>query len=212
MDFYQQMLTFVGVNEIKKGRSTVQTSETVWTVLELDWFSKNSYNLAIKNLSIWTPRHSLRMLLCCIAFIDHYPKDMGEPTSNDLWLRKMFCEFSSATALVALARGEDVVETQLQDYLDLRKHVESFDSLLQEKLDTLDEGPRQDLLQKLAVLLSFDFEAACQLKAWDSLGEVILKAVCCNEPRVYEIMADCILSSQAPTEGLPFILSILCIL
>jgi hypothetical protein len=142
------------------------------------------------------------MLLCCIAFINQYPKDIDEPSSDDLWLRKMFCEFSSATALVALARGENVIETQLQDYLSLRKHVESFDGLLQEKLDGLEEGPRLDLLQKLAVLLGFDFEAACHLKAWDSLSEVILKAACCNEPKVYELMADCMLSSQAPTQGL----------
>lgn len=196
------MLTLTAVNEVKKARSAAQSSEIVWTVLELDWFSKNSYNLAIKNLSIWSPRHSLRVLICCIAFIDQFPKDIDEAASNDLWLRKMFCEFSAATALVALARGEDVIETQLQDYLSLRKHVESFDGLLQDRLDGLDESPRRDLLQKLAVLLGFDFEAACQLKAWDGLGEVILKTACCNEPRVYELMADCMLSSQAPTQGM----------
>lgn len=142
------------------------------------------------------------MLLCCIAFIDQYPKDISETTSSDLQLRKMFCEFSAAVALVALARGEDVIETQLQDYLNLRKHVDSFDRLLHDRLESLEEDPKQDLLQKLAVLLGFDFEAACQLKAWDSMGEVILKAACCNEPRVYELMADCMLSSQAPTQGL----------
>ena len=207
----QHMLTLAAVNEVKKARSAGKSSETIWTVLELDWFSKNSYNLAIKNLSIWSPRHSLRMLICCIALIDHYPKDIGNGTSSDLWLRKMFCEFSAATALVALARGEDIIETQLQDYLSLRKHVESFDILLQDQLDRLEEGPRRDLLQKLAVLLGFDFEASCQLKAWDGLGEVILKAACCNEPRVYELMADCMLSSQAPTQGLYFLSTILCI-
>jgi hypothetical protein len=188
---------------MKKTRPTEQLSETVWTVLELDWFSKNSYNQAIKNLSIWNPRHSLRMLIACIAFIDQYPKDIDEPTFEDLWLRKMFCEFSSATALVALARAEDVIETQLQDYLSLRKHVDSFDVLLQERLEKLDDAPKQDLVQKLAVLLGFDFEAACQLKAWDDLGEVVAKAASCNVPRVYELMADCILSSQAPTQGPP---------
>jgi hypothetical protein len=197
-----RLLISVAVTEVKKARPSAQASETVWTVLELNWFSKNSYNLAVKNLSIWSPRHSLRMLLCCIAFINQYPKDIDEPSWDDLWLRKMFCEFSSATALVALARGENVIETQLQDYLSLRKHVESFDGLLQEKLDGLEEGPRLDLLQKLAVLLGFDFEAACHLKAWDSLSEVILKAACCNEPKVYGLMADCMLSSQAPTQGL----------
>jgi hypothetical protein len=141
------------------------------------------------------------MLQCCIAFIDQYPTDISEQISDDLSLRKMFCEFSAATALIALARGEDTVETQLQDYLNIRKHVASFDSLLQDKLVKMEEGPAQDLLQKLSVLLAFDFEAACQLKAWNDLGEIIRKAEICKGMRIYELMADCVLASKAPTEG-----------
>jgi len=156
----------IAVSSMRK----VTGPDSVWEVRELDWFSKNSYNLVIKNLSTWTPRHSLRMLTCCIAFIDHYPKDISDQISEDLCLRKMFCEFSAVTALLALARGEDNIETQLQDYLNLRKLV-------------------------------FDFEAACHLKAWDDLHEIIIKSDCCKSSRVYELMADCILCSQAPTQG-----------
>jgi hypothetical protein len=176
--------------------------DSFWDVRELDWFSKNSYNLAIKNLSIWSPRHSLRMLTCCIAFIDHYPKDISDQVSDDLCLRKMFCEFSATTALLGLARGEDNIEVQLQDYLNLRKHADSFDALLQEKLGKLGEVAEEDLMRKLSILIAFDFEAACHLKAWDDLFEVITKADCCKSHRVYELMADCILCSQAPTQGL----------
>jgi hypothetical protein len=174
---------------------------TVWDVRELEWFSKNSYNLVIKNISTWSPRHSLRMLTCCIAFIDHYPKDISDQISDDLCLRKMFCEFSATTALVALARGEDNIEVQLQDYLNLRKHIDSFDSLLQGKMGKLGDDAEEDLLRKLSILIVFDFEAACHLKAWDDLGEIILKAEICKNQRVYELMADCILCSQAPTQG-----------
>ena len=177
------------------------TSPIIWTTDELDWFSKNAYNLAIEHLSSWAPRHSLRMLQCCIAFIDQYPVDISEQISEDLSLRKMFCEFCVSTALVGLARGGDHVETALQDYLNLRKHAASFDRLLMNKMEKMEEGPAQDLLQKLSVLIGFDFEAACQLKAWDDLGEIILKAEICKEMRVYEVMADCILCSQPPTEG-----------
>ena len=168
---------------------------------ELDWFSKNSYNFAIKNVSIWNPRSLLRMLICCIAFIDQYPNDISEQVSEDLSLRKIFCEFAAATALVALARVEDNNEIRLQHYLDMRKHVDAFDWLLQDKLRHIEAGPAEDLLRKLAVLLGFDFEAACKLKAWRSIGEVIMKADVCKNLRVYELMADCILSSNAPTEG-----------
>ena len=186
---------------MRKAPALAPGSEALWTVAELDWFSKSSYNLSIDHLSNWAPRHSLRMLQCCIAFIDHHPRDLSEHISDDLSLRKMFCEFSAATALVALARGEDNTEAHFQDYLNLRKHVASFDNLLQNKLEKMEERPAQDLLQKLSVLIAFDFEAACQLKAWDDLGEVILRAEICKEMRVYELMADCILCSQPPTEG-----------
>lgn len=173
-----------------------------WSIDELDWFSKNSYNMAIKHLASWHPQQILRMLLSCITFIDCYPKDIGEQMSEDLTLRKMFCEFSAATALVALARGEDNIEIRLQDYLSARKHVDSFDTLLQEKVDKLDEDARHDLQRKLSILAAFDFEAACQLKDWDSLPEAIAKADTCKNSQVHEVMADCILSSDAPTQGM----------
>lgn len=176
--------------------------DSVWDIRELDWFSKNSYNLVIKNISSWSPRHSLQMLTCCIAFIDQYPKDISDQISDDLCLRKMFCEFSAVTALLALARGGDNIEVQLQDYLNLRKHVDSFDALLQEKTGKLGEEAEEDLLRKLSILIAFDFEAACHLKAWDDLHDIILKAEFTKSQRVYELMADCILCSQAPTQGM----------
>ena len=57
-----------------------------------------------------------------------------------------------------------------------------------------------DLSRKLAVILAFDFEASCQLKAWDDLGEIVLRARVCNSIQAYELMADCVLSSPAPTQ------------
>jgi hypothetical protein len=90
----------------------------------------------------------------------------------------------------------------LQDYLNLRKHVDSFDRSLQDKLNKMGEDAEQDLLRKLSILIAFDFEAACQLKAWDELGEIVLKSNICKSGYVYEIMADCMLCSKAPTPGL----------
>lgn len=191
---------------MRKSSKPVAGSEPLWTVHELDWFSKNAYNTAIKNISIWTPFNSLRMLKCCIAFIEQYPPGIGE-TLEDLSLRKMFCEFSAAAALVSLARREDNIEVQLQNYLDLRKHVKNFDVLFNEKSETMEDVQSEDLLQKLAVLLAFDFEAACHLKAWDDLGETILNANICKSARAYHLMADCLLCLQddsriqIPTNG-----------
>lgn len=141
------------------------------------------------------------MLKSCLDFIDQYPKDLSEQTSEDLPLRKMFCAFSAATALISLARAEDNIEIQMQDYLNVRKHVNTFDTLLEGKVDSMNEDMEQDLLRKLSILAAFDFEAACRLKAWDDLGEVVLKAEVCKSAQAYEIMADIMLCSEAPTPG-----------
>ncbi|TVY81885.1 Sporulation-specific protein [Lachnellula suecica] len=193
---------FEGVTSVRKTSGVAAGAEVLWTISELNWYSKNSYNLAMKHISIWAPHHSLRMLTCCIAFIDHYPKGINEQAAEDLSLRKMFCEFSAGTALVVLARGEDNIETQYQYYLNLRKHVSNFDALLVDKQDKMGDEAAQDLLLKLSILLAFDFEAACQLKAWDDLGGIILKAELCKNIRVYELMADCILFAGPPTQVL----------
>ncbi|KAB8288201.1 hypothetical protein EYC80_010206 [Monilinia laxa] len=171
----------------------------LWTILELEWFSKNSYNLSLKHLSVWEAQQSIRMLACCIGFIDCHPQDIGQDAHDDVTLRKMFCNFCAATTYISIARAEENVEIQLQSYLNSRKHVTSFDHLLQKKLERLEEEPTEDLLQKLSILLVFDFEAACRLKDWDGLGEIVLKAGICKSIKVYELMADCILSCEAPT-------------
>ncbi|KAF7947325.1 uncharacterized protein EAE97_004574 [Botrytis byssoidea] len=188
----------------EKALNAIQKSlnRDTWTILELEWFSRNSYNLSLKYLSVWEPQQSLRILACCIGFIDRYPPDIGEDAHEDVTLRKMFCNFCAATIFVSVARAEQNVESQLQFYLNLRKHVASFDLILQGKLENLEVEITEDLLKKLSVLLSFDFEAACRLKDWDGLGEIIFKADICKSMSVYELMADCILCCEAPTQVL----------
>ncbi|KAI0900547.1 SPO22-domain-containing protein [Annulohypoxylon nitens] len=137
----------------------------LFTVEELDWFCKNAYNLGLKNLRIWPPRQSLRIFQYCLSIISQYPQDISTQVSNDLSLRSMFCHFLMATMLIALARSEDNIETQLQDYLMMRNHIKSFDIELEGRLSTLDEISKNDLQMKLEVLLVFDFEGAICLKS-----------------------------------------------
>ena len=143
------------------------------------------------------------MIQSCIKFASIYPKDIDNTTSNDVTHRHIFCDFLAVILLVSLARAEDNIEAQLQDYLELRKHVDSFDTRLQSIVDVLEEGPQQDLLKKLSALLLFDFEAAIRLKAWDDLTEVILKADCCKSMNIYENMSDMLLSDPSiPVAGM----------
>lgn len=125
--------------------------------------------------------------------------------ASDLALRAIFCNFMISSALVALARAEDNVEQQLQDYLVLREHVAVADALIQLRLQdrNMDKVSAQDLVDKLAQMLAFDFEAAVALKKYPELRETVVKASQCRNLETFKAMADCALRSCLPVEGNP---------
>ncbi|KAI0161279.1 SPO22-domain-containing protein [Xylariaceae sp. FL1272] len=175
----------------KENRDT--NGERVFIVAELDWFTKNAYNLGLANSTVWEARQVIRILEACLAFLSCYPQDVPGQTSADTSLRSMFCDFIIATMLLALARSEDNVEVQLQDYLNMRKHIQHFTEMLESHEQDLDEASREDLNTKLSTLLVFEFEGAVCLKSWDDLKTILLTAEHGKDLSAYQAMADCIL-------------------
>ncbi|KAK9417597.1 putative Meiosis protein SPO22/ZIP4 like-domain-containing protein [Seiridium unicorne] len=141
----------------------------LFTVAELTWFSKNAYNLGVKHTPDWDLRCTIRICISCVSIMQYYPNDLPNHDVGDISLRAMFCHFMIATAYIALARAEDNVEVQLQDYLNSRKHTKAFETQLEGTVQHDDECSN-DLVIKLTTLLVFDFEAAVNLKSWDELS------------------------------------------
>ena len=57
--------------------------------------------------------------------------------------------------------------------MNVRSHVKAFRERLQDQLGRLEGGAREDLLRKYGTVLSFEYEAAVRLKAWDGLAQII---------------------------------------
>lgn len=179
------------------------SGKKLFDVRELEWFCQNSYNLGLKHASDWSLQRMVQILTACVNIIRAFPNDIGAEVAGDLSLKSIFCNFLISSALVALARSQDNLEIQLQDYLIMRKHIGAADAEIQERMvsQSLDEVASRDLLNKLALLLAFDFEAALALKRWQDLGEIVLKASACQNIESFKTMADCILRAHVPTEG-----------
>ncbi|KAJ8118939.1 hypothetical protein ONZ43_g3893 [Nemania bipapillata] len=152
------------VDEILKERRD-NKSDKLFTIEELDWFCKNAYNLGLGNAMAWEARHVITILECCLSIISAYPADVPAQMVADISLRGMFCNFMAATVLLALARSEDNNELRLQDYLNMRHHIQHFHETLESRVDALDETSREDLQFKLSTLLVFEFEGATCLKS-----------------------------------------------
>ncbi|KAM7204837.1 Meiosis protein SPO22/ZIP4 like domain containing protein [Rhypophila sp. PSN 637] len=172
----------------------------LFTVDELEWFSRNAYNLALKNTSTWDLRCVIRLLNACVEIIGYFPDGYSGEHTVDLSLKMLFSRFIMSSALISLARVQDDVEQQRKDYEEMRKHVAKFDEGLvalladserysklinrpglpfgqEEKLEErcLDPQCKLDMGRKLATLLVFDFEAALALGKWDDLGGIVAK-------------------------------------
>ena len=116
-----------GINEICKlfegaanrARISQGRSPNNFSFTELDWFSRNIYNLALKVCTSWEPRQTLRLSQACLNFIDLYPITIDEDTTADLSLRRLFCDFLNASLLIILARAADIVQDQVLIVIDL---------------------------------------------------------------------------------------------
>ncbi|KAI0395928.1 meiosis protein SPO22/ZIP4 like-domain-containing protein [Xylariaceae sp. FL0594] len=172
-------------------------AERLFTVEELNWFCKNSYNLGLENATVWEARHVVCILDCCLSMIACYPADVPAQTRADCSLRGMFCHFIAAMVLLALARSEDRAEQQLQDYVNMRRHIQRFHETLDLQSEDFCEASREDLQSKMSTLLVFEFEAATCLKSWDDLKSIILKAQQGGNLLIYQAMGDCILRCPA---------------
>ncbi|KAL8848508.1 MAG: hypothetical protein Q9221_006467 [Calogaya cf. arnoldii] len=182
----------------KKSRREIR-EDNLFPSAELDWFSRNSYNITLKMCTVWKAEATLRMLQACSTFIDLYPFDNSVERDSDLSLRRLFCDFLECCLLTALARAEDMIEDQLQYYLTLRKTMGDFRTLVKQQLPKLEGGAKSDLMRKYSCLIAFDFEAAARLKAWASLEYLISESEACENNNLYGIMADIVLASEAPT-------------
>jgi hypothetical protein len=194
------LLTAAVVLALEQQKQDSSSGRKPFTVDELDWFSRNAYNLALENTAAWDLRCVVRMLAACVNIISHFPPDIGSKV--ELSLKTLFSHFVISSALVALARTQDNVETQREDYAAMRKHVLAFDNELPEYLPQLDEQSREDMLRKHATLLAFDFEATVALKQWEDLGGIVQRAIPCRNITAFQAMADCLLRAQAPGQGM----------
>lgn len=173
----------------------------IFTILELQWFHKNSYNLAVTKSQSWPLTHLVRIIKACLTFLECYPSDLPIGQTTEIALTAMRCRFVAAAALLAMARTQDAVDQQLQLYLEMRHHIAAFDAALQMEAETQNETIIQDLVGKAAALFVFDFEGAVALKSWKDLAQIARKAKMCRDERIFKAMGDCLLRSKAPGRG-----------
>ncbi|KAI6837146.1 SPO22-domain-containing protein [Hortaea werneckii] len=168
------------VNLFERARDNIkvlrQGTEDQWRV-EIQWWSKNAYNLALKLCETIHPELLVRLLTVCVRFLDCYPNDGGAMHAEDVLRRKSSCHFLSACGLIVLARSaNDDHEYGRRMYLQARQEIASFraDVAKIEKTRMGDASTDKESTtrsSRLFQLLKFDLEAILHLQQWQQLNQ-----------------------------------------
>lgn len=151
-------------------KSLRQGTDEQWRA-EIQWWSKNAYNLVLRLCDQAHPDHLVRLLKVCIKFLDCYPDDGGLMHHDDLVRRKLICYFLATSALVVLGRSSNEErEHSLQSYVQARHEVERFEALRKQAKVDKGDGAHQ---ARVFEMLKFDLEAIFKLKQWDQLNDAM---------------------------------------
>lgn len=134
-------------------------------------------------------------------------------TTADLELRLAFCEFLAACTYTTLARAEDNQEahvslanitksfhllvSQLQYYLEVRKHCQQFRRIVRDSAGDLSGAAQDDILSKQLQVVKLELEASLKLQRYDDLEGLFEQCWNCKSSDRYETLADLVLVIHA---------------
>ncbi|KAF4551924.1 Meiosis protein SPO22/ZIP4-like protein [Elsinoe fawcettii] len=187
-----QIMT-AAVNHFKKTEPADMDTDT--RSLELEWFAKTSYNLALKYFDALEPDLVLQLVSTCTSFTTSLLSTTTDSSSkNKLLTRSLLCHYLSASILIVLARGEDTVSLSEIHYLSALHHCTSFTSLL----PAVPLLPAQDI--KASQMLHYEIEALLKTHQWDALDAILQRCIDIPSPSPEQDLstfADLIISVHA---------------
>jgi hypothetical protein len=145
-------------------------TEEQWRA-EIQWWSKNAFNIALRLCTEMPPDHLVRLVRACIQFLECYPDDGGLMHQDDLIQRKQICHFICASAFTVLARATDDRPQQLQNYLEVQREAKAFLALWRQPHYQTPNAEQRSA--RALELLRMNVESVFKLEQWKKLSEAL---------------------------------------
>ena len=167
-------------------------ADTGFDLQELNWFSKNSYNVALEHLETADPVLLLRLCVVCSRLIDRMERDTPALEKSNLKMRQIFCEYLAMSIMIILVRCEDDVEQSQQHYTNVMSHGKKLRGLISDQLSiqSLAESIKVDLAAKHLQGIKWELEAALRLQQWDQMSKLFEACWKYEDPKRWATLAD----------------------
>lgn len=189
-------LTFSAQKYASREKHKSSKTNKVFDTKEIDWFSRNGYNLGLRGIIEWTPELALGILTATFGFLELYTN-----LDSDITRRSLQCAYLCSGISIELARRNETKEGQLQHYLFTRNHVENF----RKRFGPAEFSGDGDIVDLYARMLPWDFESAAKLKNWDALVKIVEDTKDLpgeHVVRAFAVMGDVVMSARSPDQTL----------
>ncbi|KAM3419440.1 hypothetical protein BST61_g5366 [Cercospora zeina] len=162
--------------------------EEQWLV-EVQWWSKNAYNLVVRNCSSVRPEVLLELLSACMSFLDNYPRGPEYADIREIAHRQSMCAFLSTVSLIALGRSSaDNATFAEQCFTKAQQNIATFKGLLPNGRD--DDA---DCHSRIFAMARFDLECTLRLRRWDVLDNVLRSCLELRSTDRWDALADLVI-------------------
>lgn len=202
----QQQNTDAAAEEIVKVFETAsnsidefrQSAKDQWRA-EVQWWSKNAYNLAIRLCATIHPELLVRLLDACMCFLDSYPHDSGLMQQDRVNERKLLCCFLATTALIVLGRSaQNNEEFTLQCFMHAQQRISTFQSIQKKTKSTAQDKQATD---RAFTMLKFNLECILHLQQWNALGQALQDCLEATPASHWDTLADLLIVLHSQLDG-----------
>jgi hypothetical protein len=171
-----------------------QATPTHW-LDEMQWWSKNAYNMALQACTDVDPGTLIRLLAVCRSFLDHCSDSTNVEQTDDISLRKMTCSFLSATAFMVLGRA-GVDGSGRESYGRARSHISAFILLYPSRSQGVRRDGPNGLQQRAFQLLKFDVECILKLGQWSEMRKALESCLNFEEATRWDSLVDLLIIAK----------------
>ena len=169
-----------------------QGTEEQWRA-EVQWWSKNSFNIALRLCAEMPPEQLVRLLRACVKFLESFPDDNGLMHHDDLAQRKEVCHFLCASASIVLGRSTEDRPQKLQHYLEVQREARSFLQTWQHQPSQKDDADAESRRLRAFEMLKFNVESIFHLEQWDDLDAALMSFMEFDGAARWDTLADLII-------------------
>jgi hypothetical protein len=160
---------------------------------EVQWWSKNSFNIALRLCAEMPPEQLIRLLKACTKFLESFPDDNGLMHHDGLAQRKEICHFLCASASIVLGRSTDDRPHKLQHYLEVQREARSFLKTWQQQSPQQDDADSESRRLRAFEMVKFNVESVFHLEQWDELDAALMACMEFDGAARWDTLADLII-------------------